>query len=41
MKILNTYMINSDYKDSMFFQYTGKDLDALWLEYIQYRKANS
>ena len=41
MKILNTYMKNSEYKDSMFFQYTGKDLDALWLEYIQYRKANS
>ena len=41
MKILNTYMKNSAYKDSMFFQYTGKDLDALWLEYIQYRKANS
>ena len=41
MKILNTYMKKSEYKDSMFFQYTGKDLDALWLEYIQYRKENS
>ena len=41
MKILNTYMKNSEYKDSMFFQYTGKDLDALWLEYLLYRKENS
>ena len=41
MKILNTYMKGGGYKDSIFFQYNGKDLDALWLEYIQYRKANS
>ena len=40
IKILNTYMKNGEYKDSIFFQYTGKDLDVLWQEYIQYRKAN-
>ena len=33
-------MKNSEYEDTIFLQNTGKDLDALWHEYIQYRKAN-
>ena len=40
IKILNTYMKGCEYKDSIFFQYTGNDLDALWQEYIQFRKEN-
>ena len=40
IKILNTYMKDCEYKDSIFFQYTGNDLDALWQEYIQFRKEN-
>ena len=40
IKILNTSMKNGEYKDSIFLQNTGNDLDALWHEYFQYRKAN-
>ena len=40
IKILNTSMKNGEYKDSIFLQNTGKDLDTLWHEYFQYRKAN-
>ena len=40
IKILNTSMKNGEYEEAIFFQYTGKDLDVLWQEYIQYRKAN-
>jgi hypothetical protein len=40
IKILNTSMKNGEYEDSIFLQNTGNDLDALWHEYFQYRKAN-
>ncbi len=40
IKILNTTMKNGEYKDAIFFQNTGKKLDILWQEYIQYRQAN-
>ncbi len=40
IKILNTAMKNGVYEQTLFFQNTGKDLDALWQEYIQYRMAN-
>ena len=40
MKILNTSMKNGKYEEAIFPQYTSKDLDVLWQEYIQYRKAN-
>ena len=40
IKILNTSIKNGEYKDSIFLQNTGNDLDALWHEYFQYRKAN-
>ena len=40
MKILNTSMKNGEYEDTIFFQYTGNDLNVLWQEYVQYRKTN-
>ena len=40
MKILNTSMKNIEYEDTIFFLYTGNDLDGLWKEYIQFRKEN-
>ena len=40
IKILNTSIKNGEYEDSIFLQNTGNDLDALWHEYFQYRKAN-
>ena len=40
IKILNTSMKNGEYEDSIFLQNTGNDLDALWHEYFQCRKAN-
>lgn len=40
MKVLSAAMKNGEYEDTIFLQYTGKDLDALWQEYFRYRKAN-
>ena len=40
IKILNTAMKNGEYEPDIFFQTTSKDLDPLWQEYIQFRKAN-
>ena len=40
IKILNTAMKNGEYEPGIFFQTTSKDLDPLWQEYIQFRKAN-
>ena len=40
IKILNTAMENGEYEPDIFFQTTSKDLDPLWQEYIQFRKAN-
>ncbi len=40
LKILNTAMKNGEYEPDIFFQTTSKDLDPLWQEYIQFRKAN-
>ena len=33
-------MKNGEYEPDIFFQTTSKDLDPLWQEYIQFRKAN-
>jgi len=40
LKILNTAMKNGEYELDIFFQTTSKDLDPLWQEYTQFRKAN-
>ena len=40
IKILNTAMKNGEYEPGIFFQTTGKDLDSLWQEYIQFQMAN-
>ena len=40
IKILNTAMKNGEYDETVFFNSTGGELDPLWQEYMQYRKAN-
>jgi len=40
IKILNTAMKNGEYDETIFLQNTGKNLDPLWFEYIQFRQAN-
>ena len=33
-------MKNGEYDETIFLQNTGKNLDPLWFEYIQFRQAN-
>ena len=40
IKILNTAMKKGEYDETVFFNSTGGELDPLWQEYMQYRKAN-